>query len=1197
MAWLDSEGRFEVVILQETHWRDSTDFRSGRWYCIHSSGYGSEVSYDRFGGVLVMLRQEAFEEPSVQELYPGRLLHVRAVHKQSNLTVDVLGIYQHVHRTHLPPEQNQAYRQHIWDTLSRTLKLLPSRNPLLLGGDFNAQLAKQHPHVGAANRSHDAGQDRDRQFQKLLGEHDLCALNTWHCRPGYTYESAHSKTRIDFVLTRLRDAKSGARQAAPNYAFPIKSWMAAGHWPIEATLQVVPFSRRGEPVTAPTAARYDKVALLHSVHADTPQAVALKEEIAQALQAVTATELHQVRDSVNRILLEAVERRFPLGRPDDTRVSAQGSFRASAKSTWQLYRELKVHRAATPHAVFRQWRAATAFLKASKALRAQSRHLKQTAILEKLAEAEAAACKGDQRTLHQIVRSLTPNKRQFMSRLRDKQGHLLDKPASLQAMLQYARDTFSIYPDAPTGACIQQGVPISDQQVQATLQKLGAAKAVPYNTAPAAIWKLCAGSIAGLLGPALRLHFQAYDFASRPIIYETLAKHGVSQDTIAVIQQLHTDAQYVFRAGANVGRHTTTNGLKQGCCIAPFLWSFFTVAVMHSLRDKLGQDWLHQALVLFADDHWCQWVIRSKADFEQSVQQLQVVLETLMDFRMSINFKKTAILCRLEGKQAKSVLRDHIKLRNGDKFFSVQVRGQEQLIPIRAVHDHLGTKVTYHHRLDANMEHRIQSGQAKYQALRKTLNGHHTLQVQHRLRLWAACVQTSIHYSLAAVGVTRAGLDKLTKITTKHLRAIQRQPVHLTRTTNEQVLQSANLLPPGQVLLRSLQRFRESLNLKAVTAPDITTRTDVCAYVERLEANWQHLVDLQQQQDAQLPIIEAAVPCPYCDACFTTENAMRIHAQLAHQNLPPRAACNPTKFVPRQHATGGLPVCRLMTDVMQGLNPEADIFAFCNPSLLTSRTKQLALPKKEEKEEMEPEREDSTQPPKRPRPEPSPLFSASPQTGSRRPQHRQPRNTQLSAEGKLLARALLHHEDQLAAQRMDKDFVLFMRQDYASIIPNLHAISTEWHAKKEEGHEGLTSSLRTVLLACLVKELLARVQNMASTTEGQGKLQAVHWLDSNQAWTFLRWCHKSRKLVLDNNKESLSHTELVRQLTFLLENLRGDIIHKFHSTKGLDLVEENTSSHPSVTFLLGISLRGEKANEMHEVLCKLLGCSMWQLIG
>ena len=196
-----------------------------------------------------------------------------------------------------------------------------------------------------------------------------------------------------------------------------------------------------------------------------------------------------------------------------------------------------------------------------------------------------------------------------------------------------------------------------------------------------------------------------------------------------------------------------------------------------------------------------------------------------------------------------------------------------------------------------------------------------------------------------------------------------------------------------------------------------------------------------------------------------------------------------------------------------------------------------------------------------------------------------------------MARLMLYHEDQLAAQRMDKDFVLFMRQDYASIIPNLHAISVEWHAKKEEGVENLTSSLRTLLLACLVKELLARVQKMASTQEGQEKLQRTKWMDLDQQWTFLRWCHKTKKLVVDDNKPSLSHTELVRQLTFLLENLRGDVIHKFHSTKGLDLVEENASNLPSVTFLLGISLRGERAHEMHEVLCKLLGCSAWQLIG
>ncbi|CAE7519489.1 unnamed protein product, partial [Symbiodinium necroappetens] len=522
-----------------------------------------------------------------------------------------------------------------------------------------------------------------------------------------------------------------------------------------------------------------------------------------------------------------------------------------------------------------------------------------------------------------------------------------------------------------------------------------------------------------------------------------------------------------------------------------------------------------------------------------------------------------------------------------------------------------------------------------------------------------------------------------------------------------------------KALLQALQRFRDALHRRASTAPDITTRADVQAHVGRLEVKLIDLLQQQDQQDAQLPVNSAEVPCPYCDAVFDTENAMRIHAQLAHKDLPPRVASTPTQFVPRLHACGGLPPCRLflrtfyrwqylkehiesgacdklggesltkhpvkadsqaiavqpsrddnppdtatgvsqnvplcerlhfarqrhdweallrdpfmslrlraymtkpllsalalsnilfgtisalgasarMTDPSQGLNPEADIFAFCNPTLLQSKPARSSPPQprdKEIEESLEGSTE-STQPPKRPRPEPNLLMASRQQSAfNPRRQQRPPKNNGLSAEARLMARMLLYHEDQLAAQRMDKDFVLFMRQDYASIIPNLHAISVEWHAKKEEGAEGLTSSLRTLLLACLVKELLARVQKLASTQEGQEKLQRTKWMDQDQQWTFLRWCHKTRKLVVDDNKPSLSHTELVRQLTFLLENLRGDIIHKFHSTKGLDKVEENASNLPSVTFLLGISLRGERAHEIHEVLCKLLGSSAWQLVG
>ena len=947
VAWLDLEDRFEVVILQETHWRDSTDFKSGRWFCIHSSGYASDLSFDRYGGILIMLNSRVFEEPSVQEIYPGRLLHVRAVHKPSYLSVDVLGLYQHVNRTHLSSELNRSYRNQIWEAIDQALNSFPARNPLLLGGDFNAQLTAQRPHVGTTCCQPGEGQDREQRLAKLLKAHALCVLNTWHARPSFTYESAQSKTRIDFIITRLSEARGNAKRATPNYTFPVKAWSVAGHWPVEAEVPVAPFHRRAQQQPSCPNLRFDKIALLPAVQTNNDQAQALQSTVHQELAKIESTELHQVRNSINSALLEAVEKHFPQPKPDDNRLSAQGGFRASAKHTWQLYKEMKAAHTVTAHSVFRQWQATVTFMKASQALRAQSRHLKKASVLHKLAEAETAACKGDQRVLYQIVRSLTPHKHQFLSRLRDSQGRLLDKTASLQAMLQYARDTFSVHADDPAELSMTAGLAITDQAVQQELQKLGAAKAVPFNTAPASVWKYCAGSIAGLLGPALRQHFQAgsrhrltadlhdayitlipkpnkpstevanlrpiglqcpsaktvagllrqslldtllpliqdlpqyayaksrgtfdailrvhmhfeevseclrrnqinrfqqhqgrkpmgcigglslsldlsqaYDLASRPIIYGTLAAHGVSQDTISAIKQLHCNAQYVFRSGPNIGRHTTTNGLKQGCCIAPFLWSFYTVAVMHTLRDKLGAEWLQQALVLFADDHWCQWVIKSKADFEHCLAQLTVVLETLLDFKMSVNYKKTAILLRLEGKQAKMVLREHTKKKNGETHLCIMVKGQEQLIPVKDTHEHLGTKVTYHHRLDKNLGHRLQSGQAKYQALRKVLNGHHALHVRYRLRLWAACVQTSKHYSLPAVGLTRTGLEKLTIASTKQIRAIQKLPSHLTKTTNTQVWQQAGMLKPGQALLQALRRFQAALQTRDSLAPDITT--------------------------------------------------------------------------------------------------------------------------------------------------------------------------------------------------------------------------------------------------------------------------------------------------------------------------------------------------------------------------------------
>ena len=98
-----------------------------------------------------------------------------------------------------------------------------------------------------------------------------------------------------------------------------------------------------------------------------------------------------------------------------------------------------------------------------------------------------------------------------------------------------------------------------------------------------------------------------------------------------------------------------------------------------------------------------------------------------------------------------------------------------------------------------------------------------------------------------------------------------------------------------------------------------------------------------------------------------------------------------------------------MTEPSHGLNPEADIFAFCRPTLLQSKPPKTQQSRKEQEAEANLEDPaESTQPPKRPRPEPNLLIaSRQPATSNPRRQQRPPCKTNgLSAEARLMAKVL-----------------------------------------------------------------------------------------------------------------------------------------------------------------------------------------------
>ena len=149
---------------------------------------------------------------------------------------------------------------------------------------------------------------------------------------------------------------------------------------------------------------------------------------------------------------------------------------------------------------------------------------------------------------------------------------------------------------------------------------------------------------------------------------------------------------------------------------------------------------------------------------------------------------------------------------------------------------------------------------------------------------------------------------------------------------------------------------------------------------------------------------------------------------------------------------------------------------------------------------------------------------------------------------RLTSKLLLRHEEALAMQRKEKNFALFFRQDQRSLLPNLMKISRDWNERKDAGDQPLESPLRTVLLGCLLKELLARLQQVVATEPGRAALLKSKWIDDQGAWRYMRWSPKEKRLVVDETREA---PEAARVLGSLHSLMRGSIIQRFSSTMAL----------------------------------------------
>ncbi|CAE7239570.1 unnamed protein product [Symbiodinium sp. CCMP2592] len=247
-----------------------------------------------------------------------------------------------------------------------------------------------------------------------------------------------------------------------------------------------------------------------------------------------------------------------------------------------------------------------------------------------------------------------------------------------------------------------------------------------------------------------------------------------------------------------------TSGVKQGCVIAPSLWTLFTCYVGAKFSEHRDAAWIAAHLTLFADDFHFKWQLDSQKDCRRVLEDLRLIFEVLQDHGLTINPAKSSFLVEVRGPEGDAWLRKH-RMRDAEGNWQFVWDLLRRLkVPIVRSFRYLGVMLSYHAFEDETMHFRLQPAQQHRNRLSRTLQGRGGLRLEQRRRIWLVCVQTSQLYGLGAVGVTEAGYNLLHIQTVKHIRAFAKSSRHLTQESDRSLLARLGLCAPLQTLMQQV---------------------------------------------------------------------------------------------------------------------------------------------------------------------------------------------------------------------------------------------------------------------------------------------------------------------------------------------------------------------------------------------------------